>query len=493
MGDIYRAAQSVAVWLGSSTPNSQAAFRLLRQIHAAAQATAAADRDRLLTKAELARRGLPDDSGPDWKAVGLLFWRPWFTRVWIIQEVALARSSAVYCGGDSMPWHEFVGAADFIRLQYHALWVDLDLMPAVQLQQAAKLAHSGQPRDLLWLLSTFRDRFATNPADKIYGLLGLAPADHGVVPNYSAPVQQTYCEVARMLLQGQGSLDVLSLVGDSSWRRTPNLPSWVPDWATDLAADPYLFRSIAHVFHACGTATMSRAVVRFSPDGNTLTVRGALLDRVAAVGDRHLMSRRLSYDRFEESSILRHLCGKDTRRQFAAWERMVRSLGTYPTGEEIEDVLQRALVAGTDSAADPSRVGPQTTAPVPPRLYVAFRERHLALLEESKRDKAGHASTQASADLAARYNLSIKPAANGRRLFTTKRGYVGFGPMSTKSGDSVVLFRGGRTAYILREYRKKRKEQVISYALVGEAFVHGMMNGEGFADESTALSNFDLV
>jgi len=41
---------------------------------------------------------LPDENDPGWKALHSLFERPWFLRVWIIQEFALPRDLLMICG-----------------------------------------------------------------------------------------------------------------------------------------------------------------------------------------------------------------------------------------------------------------------------------------------------------------------------------------------------------------------------------------------------------
>lgn len=41
---------------------------------------------------------LPDENDPGWKALHSLFERPWFLRVWIIQEFALPRELLMICG-----------------------------------------------------------------------------------------------------------------------------------------------------------------------------------------------------------------------------------------------------------------------------------------------------------------------------------------------------------------------------------------------------------
>ncbi len=63
-------------------------------------------------------------------------------------------------------------------------------------------------------------------------------------------------------------------------------------------------------------------------------------------------------------------------------------------------------------------------------------------------------------------------ACGGRRFFKTKKGYFGLGPRYMKDEDVIVVLFGGITPYVLRKMGEH-------YAIVGECYVHGLMNGEG--------------
>jgi hypothetical protein len=58
-----------------------------------------------------------------------------------------------------------------------------------------------------------------------------------------------------------------------------------------------------------------------------------------------------------------------------------------------------------------------------------------------------------------------------RRVLVTKTGYIGVGPKLTRAGDHVVVLYGGRTPFVLRPHQNE-------YRLVGECYVHGVMDGE---------------
>ncbi len=62
------------------------------------------------------------------------------------------------------------------------------------------------------------------------------------------------------------------------------------------------------------------------------------------------------------------------------------------------------------------------------------------------------------------------------RAFITQRGYIGLGPRALAPGDVVALFFGARVPHILRP--ESPGSHATEYALVGEAFVYGIMDGE---------------
>jgi hypothetical protein len=59
-----------------------------------------------------------------------------------------------------------------------------------------------------------------------------------------------------------------------------------------------------------------------------------------------------------------------------------------------------------------------------------------------------------------------------RGFFVTKRGYLTLAPRYTKPGDLVCLIFGAEVPFVLRP-------DGLRYRLVGECYVHGMMDGEG--------------
>ncbi|KAH8655773.1 ankyrin repeat-containing domain protein [Xylariales sp. PMI_506] len=97
--------------------------------------------------------------------------QPWFSRIWILQEVANARDALVYCGRRSVPASIFVVSPCLIDIRH----VDnqryqpiLNLMPG-----PLKAKMNYHDRDLYSLLIRFSSARATDSYDKIYALLGI--------------------------------------------------------------------------------------------------------------------------------------------------------------------------------------------------------------------------------------------------------------------------------------------------------------------------------
>lgn len=58
------------------------------------------------------------ENASKWQSLLLLMQRPWFSRRWVVQEVALARAATIYCGTDEIPWENFAVAVElFVEVE----------------------------------------------------------------------------------------------------------------------------------------------------------------------------------------------------------------------------------------------------------------------------------------------------------------------------------------------------------------------------------------
>ncbi|KAI4185649.1 MAG: hypothetical protein L6R41_004006 [Letrouitia leprolyta] len=77
--------------------------------------------------------------------------------------------------------------------------------------------------------------------------------------------------------------------------------------------------------------------------------------------------------------------------------------------------------------------------------------------------------------------------ARNRKFGTTKRGYIGWCPEGTKKGDRICLLFGGQAPFVVRNVGKEK------WRLLGEVYVHGLMDGEGLAMEGVKMDTVRLV
>lgn len=111
IADIYVAAENVLIWLGEGNKHTRRAIKLLRDLASVEQQSEIfADRKRL----------------PEWKDLTHLMKASWFSRRWVIQELALAKNAIVYCGNEEIHWNDvrdgvslFVESEDLIRAVFH--------------------------------------------------------------------------------------------------------------------------------------------------------------------------------------------------------------------------------------------------------------------------------------------------------------------------------------------------------------------------------------
>ena len=97
MGQIFRSAERVLSWLGEASEVSAGALKFLNKV---AKATETHD-------------VLTSDAFPtEWQSVRVLLMHPWFARVWILQEISVARHAAVLLGTESLEWTLFLTAMD---------------------------------------------------------------------------------------------------------------------------------------------------------------------------------------------------------------------------------------------------------------------------------------------------------------------------------------------------------------------------------------------
>ncbi|EEU35470.1 uncharacterized protein NECHADRAFT_86213 [Fusarium vanettenii 77-13-4] len=175
MAKIYAKASGVIVWLGEATPDGGQALEDIR--------IAAAQRTKLSINES---------------AIFRLLERPWFQRIWVLQEVAAARHVLIKCGPIEIDGYAFCSGLSVLNLSYEA---HPSLQPLIRSVAYLIRGAAFRPRcatnrsgrfsldicSLGELVDMYHTRKATEPRDKVYALLGMSsddPSIAGLSVNY---------------------------------------------------------------------------------------------------------------------------------------------------------------------------------------------------------------------------------------------------------------------------------------------------------------------
>ncbi|KAI8937880.1 hypothetical protein NX059_005567 [Plenodomus lindquistii] len=167
------------------------------------------------------------DSEKRLAALKKLFAKRWASRVWVIQEVALARkltmiTGAVAIGMDTQFMTRVRGRARASGL----------LVPGPLAWDPIVSAPS---RDLLTMLHMSRNCNSTDQRDKVYGLLGLTGERLRslIEVDYAQSIEEVFTRASAAIIMFRKDFEVLayatSTLGAS--HAQGNLPTWVPNWS----------------------------------------------------------------------------------------------------------------------------------------------------------------------------------------------------------------------------------------------------------------------
>lgn len=487
MRQIYQRSIRVVIWLGMNTEKSQHGIELLLNIQRLAfrKGNKTSESAQALEPDDLPKLGLPSVDSDVWKSLDDIFWRPWFTRVWIIQELAVSRDAVVMCGERLFSWMDVAHAANFVLRHSLTAITQVDPRRVTKLEKFRKAYSSNNCKQpLLSLVLEARDAFATDDRDKIFALMGLSePESSGFVPDYSLSVEGVFINFSRFHMSKTGTLDILGAVEDHSYRLKKNLPSWVADWEVHPPAR-CLSSLSQYLLWDASKGMRIQIPARFSLNGRTLIARGIAVDRILHVSDSFLEYVPLPgtardwmpHLKTEQAKKMMHTISDFMMQQrFRQWERMARNSERFRGSEDNISAFLETITAEASLFLDH---GDPDTSAVPSTLedfYAAWQKYWNAASQyQGKYISTSYTSTTpAKLQMAVRFMQAHQEAAYGRRFFTSKsRGYMGLCPSLTRRGDQLVVLAGGRTPFVLRDIGHGQ------FKFVGECYAYGLMHGE---------------
>ncbi|TVY76095.1 Heterokaryon incompatibility protein 6 OR allele [Lachnellula suecica] len=275
MGKIYQSARSVVIWLGEEADDSDLALSFIPRV------TDLSQFDRIIQ----------DQSAiHEWYSLYKLLNRSWFSRKWVVQELAFAKQAEVYCGNGKVDWPLFADAASlFGRRQQdiaNLFWMspeyahDAEILGEVQALGALRLINTlnrlfrcsddGQILeglvDLETLVTSLNIFETTEPRDCIYSVMSLAettrnqistvlkqqiPAE-SIFPNLLVDYDRPFYDVARgfvaSCIRSSNSLDIIC----RPWSPFPNYynsafqSQIISSWACSMDDSVFEIRGDGH-------------------------------------------------------------------------------------------------------------------------------------------------------------------------------------------------------------------------------------------------------
>lgn len=262
MPEIYRNAKSVIVYLGEGTGSSDIAMSSI--FSDLWKAAAKYEEDETTTSSIAVTTEESVHQKP-------LLAREWFSRIWVLQEVYMARTATVVCGKKFLPWEPYFRLLGGWRSEN----VLSDRTPQVLTIRQRRNVENARSRELLDLLADTRSCNCKDPRDRVFALLSMSNAKYraGLIADYSMSVEQVYINAAAEFLRLYGLDVVFSAVESKEGDYSCTTPSWVPDWTIPQTSTP-LTKLIVGGTHTQGTAPSPESRRTWNIQDTSLRVRG---------------------------------------------------------------------------------------------------------------------------------------------------------------------------------------------------------------------------
>ncbi|KAF5715477.1 heterokaryon incompatibility 6 OR allele [Fusarium mundagurra] len=492
MCEIYQRASMDIFWIGEPGENTEAVLDLLSSLNRLETYLLESEGSRpgisaLLNPIFMRAIDLPEHDNPIWGSLMQFISRTAFQRAWIIQEVAVSRKTAIFCGLLMLPFDVVGRAAKFLVESswikvFHQMYNVSGAAGFITGMMNCRVRHQEGERQSLDLLLASTRRFkATKPVDKIFALINLAESGRkealpsALRPDYRKSVVEVFRDVTLHLIR-QG---VLSGVEDVKFRQIHELPSWVPDYSVHQVVSILCMPPRAGWFTLYAVAAGRDVNVKYSSaDPNILTLSAYKVDMISKIGP---IAEQSIYDTLEKwtsmvdfSAAYPIVNGKSFSMIEAFWRTLIGNIGLgtshYPVSEDwLYKFTAFSLQAREDLRSHFENLPDTQSAVADSPSLTPGIDSLLRLLQVRHHDK------EILDQDGSLYESTMHHISWHRRLFLTEGGYLGLAHPSTQPGDEVILLSGGRVPFVVR---KSSLNGQACYRLVGETYVHGIMDGE---------------
>jgi hypothetical protein len=495
MSLIFRNAVNVCIWLGSGDYSSSEAIKFTKK----------------LVNLETIESPFDDqDYSTSWIWFFQLLQRPWFSRRWVVMEVALAKEATIHCGSDVVHWDDFRDAIAISYQHFSSLGSYLklpkvsalhDLSPRYLRAKSLVDVTSNMIRrmrdgavqstiDLETLVSSLCDLYSPDPRDTIFAFLCIckefntlqegSERPSTLVPDYTKHPIRIYQRFVKWVIATSNSLDIIC----RRWAQfCDGLPSWILDFDPD---SPFLHRRPSDSLVGLPGRSHYMASGKSHPIVTFKNHRPHQKSASMSIPTRSLLiaiGRDIGRLRWSSQPILDGVIPRTSLERLGWTQQLSEEMQRVP------DKLWRTLVADR---------GPNGS--FAPAYY--HRAALFCLLHSAE---DGHINTEKllrgdqstivheflqRMEIVTRNRVILHgvlaPEFRGPSSHGREPDFVGIGPPDSQPGDVVAILYGCSVPVILRHNEGGGRR------FIGEAFIYGYMDGEVPLDDSTK-ETFTLI
>jgi hypothetical protein len=450
-----------------------------------------------------------------------LFSRPYWKRIWVLQELVCGGEVYVNFGRRSVSLEVLIRTRRLLNLSLELIEASSRPLSSVPKLRAvlstskflgtisitrelrSRTGRSGiavqeddRATGLLALLQLTKNHQATDPRDKIFALLGLIEDIYWCTDlfpiDYTLTVEQLYIDVARWIIVNSESLSILCtprpIQASSSLYK---LPSWCPDWTVGPQTNS-LFE-VSELKMSIPRELFKPATATFGPEEHSMTATGVLIDAYkTAMGPFRWkfmywyqfltlsQDGQISFDgaySIDQVQLLHQwskdlnlskpaLCAVDQveeqKARLKTLQEHVPQLRDDPAVDKRLENLWRTLVLDMIREQSEKMLG--------------FCSMFNHLLGWNDRGEGGLVpSWKYSNHDIQPFRTRVEHCVHGRQLAITQKGHIGMIPVTAQVGDVVCNLFGCPVPLVLRR-------QGTHYIVVGEAYIRDYMSLEAIRE-----------
>lgn len=457
------------------------------------------------------RYNLPDLRHSSWQTFGELFASPWFTRTWTLQELILAREPEVFVDCFTFSWKNLVRVMQIYILLYPRIvkggqWPSMAVRTGFgnYMKIINLVAWYARERSFvapLYAVLQAKDFEASDPRDKIIAMLIMIDEKPvGTVqpfkPDYTVSVDVLYHRFSIHLSDIENGQPLLNFAGLHRRKVLPSdgTPSWVIDWTALARTECIAFFATVRPqpFRASRLLPYSGVLAANGPETepDVLIVSGTKVDTIYAATKSlrtwdfddvpWIEQQRATLDWICEARSLLEEPEYHNSRFENGKSRPPGLLSELPANHyhpNIEEAFARTLILD-DTYTGENAIAQSTPISDPPQ---ALRLVLAQFIEPRQQHK--NPFLRLFQSLILTYMEQLMTVCQRRKFAVLQSGRIALVPECAVPGDQIVLIHGATIPFVTRPagqlFRLEETTNLVTcYRLVGDAYVHGIMDGE---------------